>query len=68
MADLVASGYDELELTEQSVKKPMGKGFPEEDIFVAFSWVEKAVNSGTVNESLAMLQRQSTGYESLASS
>ncbi len=62
MADLVASGYDELELTEQYVKETLlGKGFAEDAISTAFTWVEKAVNSGTVNESLAMLQRQSTG-------
>lgn len=63
MADLVASGYDELELTEQSVKDALlGKGFAEDAISTACGWIEKAVNSGTVNESLAMLQKQSSGY------
>ena len=62
MADLVASGYDELELTEHYVKDELiGKGFRESEITQAVTWVEKAVNSGTVNESLAMLQKQSTG-------
>lgn len=62
MADLVASGYDELELTEHYVRDELvGKGFDDLQIAMAISWVEKAVNSGTVNECLAMLQRQSDG-------
>ena len=62
MADLVASGYDELELTEHYVRDELvDKGFKETEISQAVVWVEKAVNSGTVNESLAMLQRQSSG-------
>ena len=62
MADLVASGYDELELTESYVKSELvDKGFQEQEILQAVSWVEKAVNSGTVNESLAMIQKQSQG-------
>ncbi len=62
MAELVVYGYDELELTERHVKEELrDAGFPEIDIEEACAWVEKAVNSGTVVESLAMLQPQGDG-------
>lgn len=62
MADLVASGYDEHELTERYVKDELlEKGYKEQAINTAVIWLEKATNSGTINESLAMLQRQPVG-------
>ena len=42
MADLVASGYDELELTEPYVRSELAsKGFEETEILEAVTWVEK---------------------------
>ncbi len=62
MAELVVYGYDELELTERHVRNELlDAGFSSHDIQKACDWVEKAVNSGTVVESLAMLQTQSEG-------
>ena len=59
MAELVIYGYDELELTERYAREELlDAGFDEIDIEAACVWVEKAVNSGTVVESLAMLQPQ----------
>lgn len=59
MADLVTAGYCETELTEGDVREElMGAGFIAADIDLACEWVEKALNSGTLNESLAMLQQQ----------
>ena len=62
MAGLISSGYDEMELTEKHVKDILeSKGFCKFSISQAMSWVEKAINSGSINESLAMLQPVSTG-------
>lgn len=62
MAELVVFGYDELELTERYVREELREaGFEIHDIEQACAWVEKAVNSGTVVESLAMLQSQGDG-------
>ncbi len=62
MAELVVYGYDELELTERYVRDELLEaGFSNQDIELACNWVEKAVNSGTVVESLAMLQAQGEG-------
>ncbi|NRA67830.1 MAG: hypothetical protein HRU19_25340 [Pseudobacteriovorax sp.] len=62
MADLVAAGYDEHELTENYVRTSLvEQGYSDDLITVATSWVEKAINSGTISECFAMLQNQSTG-------
>lgn len=62
MAELVTYGYDELELTERYVREELHEaGFALGDIEEACAWVERAVNSGTVVESLAMLQAQGGG-------
>jgi hypothetical protein len=62
MAELVTYGYDELELTERYVREELREaGFALGDIEEACAWVERAVNSGTVVESLAMLQAQGGG-------
>lgn len=62
MAEMVVYGYDELELTERYVREELlDAGFASHDIEKACAWVEKAVNSGTVVESLAMLQTQGDG-------
>ncbi len=62
MAEMVIFGYDELELTERYVREELLEaGFSSTDIEAACDWVEKAVNSGTVVESLAMLQSKGEG-------
>ena len=62
MAELVVYGYDELELTERHVREELREaGFDEQDIDLACAWIERAVNSGTVVESLAMLQPRGEG-------
>jgi hypothetical protein len=62
MAEMVIFGYDELELTERYVRDELLEaGFSSTDIEAACDWVEKAVNSGTVVESLAMLQSKGEG-------
>jgi uncharacterized protein Smg (DUF494 family) len=62
MAELVTYGYDELELTERYIREELREaGFALGDIEEACAWVERAVNSGTVVESLAMLQAQGGG-------
>lgn len=63
MAELVIFGYNELELTERYVRDELQEaGFEAADIEKACIWIERAVNSGTVTESLAMLQSQSDGF------
>lgn len=60
MADLVTAGYCETELTEGYVREELVEaGFGSGEIDLACEWVEKALNSGTLSESLAMLQDQS---------
>lgn len=60
MADMVTTGFDESELTEHDVRNELiSKGFTDANIDLACEWVDKAVNSGTLAESLAMLQEPS---------
>ena len=60
MADLVAAGYDESELTEYYVRNELvAAGFALEAIELACDWIEKAVISKTLYESLTMLQEAS---------
>lgn len=62
MADLVSSGYDESELTEHYVRDELlAAGFALQDVDLACEWVEKAVISGTLYESLMMLQQPMQG-------
>lgn len=62
MADLVSSGYDESELTEHYVRDELlAAGFELQEIDLACEWVEKAIISGTLYESLMMLQRPMNG-------
>lgn len=62
MAELVSSGYDESELTEHYVREElMAAGFAIQEIDLAYAWVEKAINSGTLYESLMMLQQPMQG-------
>ena len=61
MAGLVTTGFDESELTENDVRSELiSKGFTDFDIDIACEWVDKAFNSGTLAESLAMLQEQTS--------
>src|SRR4051812_23085370 len=62
MSEMVIFGYDELELTERYVREDLLEaGVASADIEAACVCVEKAVNSGTVVESLAMLQSKVEG-------
>ena len=46
MADLVASGYDELELTEPYVKDELINKDLKKEISAAVTWVEKQLTLG----------------------
>lgn len=62
MASLVVSGYEEKELTEDYVKNDLiNLGYCEDNVDTAVQWVRKAVLSGNLSESLAMLQPQNSG-------
>lgn len=57
MAGLISSGYSEMELTEKHVRDVLiSRGFTEFSVERATRWIERAINSGTACESLAMLQ------------
>lgn len=62
MANFVITGYEEKELTEDYVKNDLlNLGYIEKDVDEAVQWVKKAVLSGNLSESLAMLQPQVNG-------
>lgn len=61
MADFVASGCSEMELTEASVKhRLLARGYAQIEVEQAVQWVEKTTASGTLKASIAMLQPNST--------
>lgn len=61
MADFVASGCSEMDLTGASVKhRLLAKGYIEEEVARAVEWVEKTTVSGTLLVSLSMLQPHSS--------
>jgi hypothetical protein len=63
MADLVSTGYDESELTEHYVREElMAAGFASQEVDLACEWVEKAIHSGTLYDSLMMLQQPMQGH------
>lgn len=56
MASLVSSGYEESELTESHVRHELaGHGYSQKEIDRACEWIDKALQSGTLNECLSML-------------
>lgn len=57
MADLVAEGCQEADLTAMGVRQALlARGFPEEDIAQACAWIERSTASGSLAETWAMLQ------------
>ena len=61
MAAFVGSGFDESDLTESEMRRELlAQGFTESAVAMAVAWVEKAQVSGSLSESLAMLQASDT--------
>lgn len=61
MADFIAVGYEEADLTESEMRQELlAQGFTEPAVAEAVLWVEKAQASGSLSESLAMLQGSDT--------
>lgn len=57
MANLVAEGCHEADLTEMGVRQALlARGFPEDDITKACAWIERSTASGSLQETWAMLQ------------
>lgn len=62
LSGFIVAGHEEEDLACAEIREKLEElGFEEEDIEMAYEWIDRASLSGTLSESLAMLQPQIQG-------